>query len=105
MSSINVSRVLVGGLLAGLVINMGETVLNVRSSRSMEDLLRARNLPELGGSAIGGFVFFALLGIATVWLYAVIGRLGQRKPPSSPARRVLRLFLPGDGHCADGDHP
>ena len=39
----------------------------------MEEALRASNLPALGGSAIGGFVFFAfLLGIVTVWLYAAI---------------------------------
>jgi hypothetical protein len=71
---INGSRVLLGGLLAGLVVNIGETILNVAVlGQAMEDVLRARNLPVLGGSAIGGFIFFAfLLGIATVWLYAAI---------------------------------
>jgi hypothetical protein len=74
MGSINVGRVIAGGLLAGLVVNIGETILNVVVlAQAMEDVLRARNLPVLGGSAIGGFVFFAfILGIATVWLYAAI---------------------------------
>ena len=74
MSSINVGRVIGGGLLAGLVINIGETILNVVVlAQAMEDVLKARNLPVVGGPAIGGFVFFAfILGIATVWLYAAI---------------------------------
>jgi hypothetical protein len=74
LGGINTGRVILGGLLAGLVINIGETILNVVVlAQAMEDLLRARNLPVVGGSAIGGFVFFAfLLGIATVWLYAAI---------------------------------
>ena len=70
----NVGRVILAGLLAGLVINIGETVLNtVVAGPAMEEALRARNLPPVGGVAIGGFVFFAfVLGIMTVWLYAAI---------------------------------
>jgi len=70
----NVGRVILAGLLAGLVINIGETVLNtVVAGPAMEEALRARNLPPVGGGAIGGFVFFAfVLGIMTVWLYAAI---------------------------------
>ena len=74
MGGINLGRVILGGLLAGLVINIGETILNVVVlAQAMEDVLKARNLPVVGGPAIGGFVFFAfILGIATVWLYAAI---------------------------------
>ena len=39
----------------------------------MEAALAARNLPPVGGSAIGGFVIITfLVGIITVWLYAAI---------------------------------
>jgi hypothetical protein len=71
---INIGRVVLGGLLAGVVINLGETVLNlVVVAQEMEESLRARNLPPVGGGAIAGFVILAfLLGIATVWLYAAI---------------------------------
>jgi hypothetical protein len=71
---INLGRVVLGGLLAGVVINLGETVLNlVVVAQEMEDSLQARNLPPVGGGAIAGFVILAfLLGIATVWLYAAI---------------------------------
>jgi hypothetical protein len=74
MGRINVGRVILGGLLAGLVVNISETVLNlVVVAQPMEDALRARNLPPLGGSAIAGFVVFTfLVGIMTVWLYAAI---------------------------------
>ena len=74
MGSINVGRVILGGVVAGLVVNMGETILNVVvAAQAMEDALRARNLPPVGGSAIGGFVLLTFaLGIVTIWLYAAI---------------------------------
>jgi hypothetical protein len=74
MSRINVGRVILGGLLAGLVVNVSETILNVVVvASSMEAALHERNLPPLGIQPIVGFVIMAfLLGIATVWLYAAI---------------------------------
>ena len=74
MSKINIGRVLLGGLLAGVILNVGETVLNVVvAGQAMETALAARNLPPVGGPAIGGFVVITfLLGFLTVWLYAAI---------------------------------
>ena len=74
MSRMNVGRVLLGGVLAGLIVNVGETILNVVvAGAAMEAALAARNLPPVGGSAIGGFVVITfLVGIVTVWLYAAI---------------------------------
>ena len=74
MSRINVGRVILGGMLAGLVVNVSETILNVVVvASSMEAALHDRNLPPLGIQPIIGFVVLAfLLGIATVWLYAAI---------------------------------
>jgi hypothetical protein len=71
---INLSRVILGGLLAGLIVNIGETILNVVVvADDMNVALTARNLPAVGTGAIVGFVVFAfLLGIVTVWLYAAI---------------------------------
>jgi apolipoprotein N-acyltransferase len=73
-SSINVGKVIAGGLLCGLVINISETILNlVVVPADMAAALKERNLPELGTSPIIGFVIFAfLLGIGIVWLYAAI---------------------------------
>jgi hypothetical protein len=74
MGQINIGRVLLGGLLAGVIVNVGETILNVAvAGPAMAAALAARNLPPVGGSAIGGFVFITfLVGIITVWLYAAI---------------------------------
>jgi hypothetical protein len=78
MTRMNLDRVVLGGLLAGLVIYVGETLLSVLVlPQAMPDLLKTRNLPELGGAAIGGFVSFGLLlGIVRLWLYAAPPRFG-----------------------------
>ena len=74
MSTINLGRVIGGGLLAGLVINISEIVLNTMVlGTQMEAAVQARNLPPIGGEAIAGFVIFGfVLGIGCVWLYAAI---------------------------------
>jgi hypothetical protein len=74
MAGINMARVLIGGLVAGLVINIGEFVLNMFVIQAeMEAAVARMNLPPVAGEQIGMYVALAfLLGIATVWLYAAI---------------------------------
>jgi len=74
MGKINLGRVILGGLLAGLVINVFEAVLNLFViAGPMEESLRARNLPPMNNSSIGMWIFLSfLLGIVLVWLYAAI---------------------------------
>jgi hypothetical protein len=74
MGRIDAVRVLLGGLLAGLVVNVGETILNmVIVADDMESVLQARNLEPLAGPAIAGFIVMAFaLGVVMVWLYAAI---------------------------------
>src|SRR5262245_28233652 len=74
MSRINMGRVVLGGLLAGLILNVGETLLNaVVLAGDLDAVTTARNVPPVGGSAIGGFVVMCFaLGIGIVWLYAAI---------------------------------
>jgi hypothetical protein len=74
MGKVNVGRVILGGLLAGLIINIGEYLLNERVlGAEMEAALQNLGLAPPGGSAIGVFVLMGfILGIATVWLYAAI---------------------------------
>ncbi len=74
MSAINMKRVILGGLVAGLVINVSETILNVPVLGSeMEAALVKLNLPPVGGSAIATFVVMSfVLGVVLVWLYAAI---------------------------------
>jgi hypothetical protein len=74
MTGINVTRVLIGGFVAGLVINIGESVLNGwLLAADLTAALERLNLPPVGGNAIATFVVMAFaLGLATVWLYAAI---------------------------------
>lgn len=74
MGKINKGRVLLGGLLAGLVINIiqlpvHQTILGDQWARAMADL----NKPLPTGSAVVGMiVMMFLVGIFIVWLYAAI---------------------------------
>jgi len=62
MHTINYARVIVGGLLAGLLINISETLLNaVVLARQMEAAVQSMNLPPIGGQAIAGFVVFGFV--------------------------------------------
>jgi hypothetical protein len=74
MSGINTTRVLIGGLAAGVVLDVGESLLNtVVLGSQMTETMAKMNLAPPGGSAIGVFILLGFaLGIATVWLYAAI---------------------------------
>ena len=74
MKGINVARVVLGGLLAGLVINVGESLFNgVLFADDLQAAMARLNLPPVGGGAIAVFVVMGFaIGIATVWLYAAI---------------------------------
>ena len=74
MEKINMKTVLLGGLLAGLVINIGEFILNdpILGDAWME-WSKSMNLPEMGGNVIIFYVIWGFItGIAMVWLYAAI---------------------------------
>lgn len=72
MGKINISRLILGGLLAGLVLNIGEFVLNGPIlGEQWGAAMEALNLLPIGRSAIVWFVIMSfLLGIVIVWLYA-----------------------------------
>jgi len=74
MGRVNVGRVIVGGLLAGLVINISEFVLNTYViAQAMAEAMNKMGLPPIGVEMILCFVLLGfLLGITTVWLYAAI---------------------------------
>lgn len=79
MNNINFGRVLIGGLLAGLVLNIGEFLLNdVILGKQMREFFARYGIPEPGSS----FLILAVLltfaiGIVLVFVYALIrSRLG-----------------------------
>ncbi|MFQ6084289.1 MAG: hypothetical protein ACE5WD_13155 [Candidatus Aminicenantia bacterium] len=74
MAKINMVRVILGGLLTGLVVNIGEFLLNEPIlGKEWETMMEALNLPPMGGSAMVWFVVTTfVLGIGIMWLYAAI---------------------------------
>jgi hypothetical protein len=79
MNKINVGRVVLGGLLAGLVLNIGEVLLNdVVFGSQMKVWFSAHNVAEPGGSFVATAVTLTfVLGIVIVLTYALIRpRLG-----------------------------
>lgn len=79
MNNINFGRVLLGGLLAGLVLNIGEVLLNdFVIANEMKDFFPRHNVPEPGGNFIAIVVALTfVLGIVIVLIYALIrSRLG-----------------------------
>ena len=75
MNKINVGRVLLGGLVAGVVLNIGEFLLNgVILAKEMEADFSRLNLPKqpMTNFYVIATVATFILGIAIVYLYAAI---------------------------------
>jgi len=95
MGKVNLGRVILGGLLAGLIINVSEFVLNtVVVGAQMDEILKARNMPAIGSSAILMFIVFGfLLGILTIWLYAAIRPRYGAGPGAAIMAGLMVFFL------------
>ncbi len=97
MSKINVGRVLLGGLLAGLIMNIGEYLFNgVLMAETMKEEFRRLNLPpEPSGRTIAFWVALTfILGIAIVYLYALIRpRLGAGVKTAICAGLIAWFFV------------
>jgi hypothetical protein len=80
MGRINLGRVILGGLVAGIIIDVFEFVLNgIVLSDRWHAQMAALNLAQIGSNAIVVFNMIGLVtGIAAVWTYAAIRpRLGE----------------------------
>jgi hypothetical protein len=75
----NYRRILVGGLLAGVIVNASEFLLNgvVMAKQMQADM--AKHALVMAGWAMAGFVIMAFIfGLALAWLYAAFRpRFGQ----------------------------
>lgn len=74
MKKINLGRVLLGGLIAGVVLNIGESLLNgVILANDMKAEFDKLRLPPPGGDFIvKAVVATFILGIVIVYIYAAI---------------------------------
>lgn len=72
MGKINLPRVVLGGLLAGLVMNIGEFVLNTYVVAEEQNKIMARlNLPPIGQQQVVWLIVSTfLIGILLIWIYA-----------------------------------
>jgi hypothetical protein len=101
MKGINLGRVILGGLLAGVIFNISEFLLNEKvMKRDMETAMKALGKPaELSSSALAVWIIFGfVMGFLCVWLYAV-GRPRFGAGAGTAARAgiffwVLTGFLP-----------
>jgi hypothetical protein len=86
VNRINTSRVLVGGLVAGLVINIAESFFyGYLIIDTMNAQMARLNLPPVAGSAIALFIVMGFaLGIGTIWVYAAI------RPRFGPGMKTAR---------------
>jgi hypothetical protein len=74
MSKINVGRVVLGGVVAGIIIDVFESVLNGGFlAPQWTEIMHSINRPELGTNGIIMYdVMGFVLGFAAVWIYAAI---------------------------------
>ena len=94
----NYGRVILGGLVAGLVLNIGEFLFNgVIMASAMREWFQSHNLPTEPTPTffVAATVLTFLLGIVMVWLYALIRpRLGP-----GPKTAVVVALLMWFGIC------
>lgn len=95
MRGINIPRVVIGGIIAGLVINVSEFIANtVVLGADMNAAIARLNLPPVGGRAMGVFVAMGFaLGIATIWLYAAIRPRYSPGPTTALCAGVTAWFF------------
>lgn len=94
MASMNLGKVVAGGIAAGFVINVVEAVVNFTVlAGPAEEAMTALGLDPVSGAAIGGFVVLGFaLGIATAWVYAAIRpRFGAG--PSTAIKAGLAVWV------------
>ena len=92
MNKINFGRVLLGGVVAGLVLNVGELVLNVilLRPRMLADMKRMNLTPPGTGFGVLAVGLTFIFGILAVLLYAMIrSRLG----PGPKTALIIALIL------------
>jgi hypothetical protein len=96
MGKINLGRVIHGGIVAGIIIDIFEFVLNgIILADRWRALMSALNLPMAGTNAIIAFnVLGLIIGIAAVWTYAAIRpRFGEG--PGTAFIAALLIWITG----------
>jgi len=95
MGKINMTRVVLGGLIAGLVINLGEFLLNeIVLGKKWEEAMKALNRPPVGNELMVFFVLLSFaLGVFAVWVYAAIRPRFGAGPMTAICAGLIVWFL------------
>jgi hypothetical protein len=91
MGKVNLSRVILGGILAGIIVNISEGVLHeVVLKSQMDEAMKAlgKSVPTGGGTLAVWLIYGFAWAIAAVWLYAAI-RPRYGPGPATAARAGL----------------
>jgi hypothetical protein len=97
MRKVNLSRVILGGLLAGIIINLSEFLLNEKVMRAQnEEAMKAlgKTMPEGSAVMTTWIIWGFVAGIAAVWLYAAI-RPRYGAGPATAIRAGIAVWVFG----------
>jgi hypothetical protein len=97
MGNINMQKVIIGGLVAGVVLNVVDFVLfGVVLKAQMASAMQALGKPPMADSVIPWFVFLDFVaGIALVWLYAAMRPRFGAGPGTAVKAGLAGWFLAG----------
>ena len=95
MSQINMRKVIIGGLVAGVVLNVVDTVLyGVVLKDDMAAAMTAMNRPAMTNAQIPWFVFLDFVaGVFLVWLYAAMRPRFGAGPGTAAKVGVAACFI------------
>lgn len=93
----NYARIVLGGLVAGVVLNVGEFVLNeVVMKEQMAEMFRRFDIPAPSGSFIAVAVILTFsLGVLIVMLYAMIRPRFGPGPKTAICAALIVWFIVG----------
>jgi len=96
MKEINTGGIIKGGLLAGLVINIGGSIQNELVMKDQWDaaLQSLNRAPISGASAVWLILMGFVMGLALVWIYAAVSpRFGQGHKAAIAAGLITWLLV------------
>src|ERR1041385_1730055 len=94
MGGINFGRAMLGGLVAGVVLNIGEWVFNgVILAKQMTEYMTEHKFPQMTGSAIGvAMAMTFVLGFVMIFGYAAIRSRFGAGPKSALIAALFAWF-------------
>jgi hypothetical protein len=92
MGRINWRRVVLGGVVAGVVVNVLEGGLGFLMHSQWEAAMKNMKPPS-GAVMAAHLVWSFVIGIAAIWLYAAVRPRYGPGPGDGPADRIRRLAL------------